>query len=96
MAEKPETRFKRKVVALLEELGAKVFVIQQLSKHGDPDLLICLKGRFVALELKKDEKSKARLLQLHILKQVEEAGGYAKVVYPENLEETMNDLRRIV
>lgn len=95
MAEKPETRFKRKVVRILEDMGAKVFVIQQLGKHGDPDLLICLRGKFIALELKKDIKSKARPLQVYVLEQVTKARGFAKVVYPENLDETIMELNRL-
>jgi hypothetical protein len=86
LAEKPETRFKKKVVKYFDSIGAKVFVIQQLSKRGDPDLLICLNGRFIALELKRGIKQRASPLQAHILNEVLKAGGIALTMSPETFE----------
>lgn len=73
----------------------KVFTIQQTSKRGDPDLLICYKGNFLALELKKSSRDKARPLQEHILKQVSQAGGFARVVSPENLDEILAEIKEL-
>lgn len=96
MASKPETLFKKKVVdKLLTMPNIKVFVIQQTSKRGDPDLLVCYKGNFLALELKKSERDKARPLQEHILKQVTQAGGFARVVSPESLDIILAEIREM-
>ena len=52
------------------------------SKKGEPDLLVCFRGRFVGLEVK-DPKNKsygATKLQLQRLKEIEKAGGISAVV----------------
>jgi hypothetical protein len=61
--------------------------VSQTSLVGTPDILCCVNGRFVALELKKDSKSKASKLQEYNLLKVVEANGIAWVVHPENWEE---------
>lgn len=55
-----------------------------MSIRGDPDLLLCIRGQFVALELKASVKSKLRPLQEYKLQQITDAGGLACRVYPEN------------
>lgn len=88
MSRKPESLFQDKVIKALNEIPRiKVFKIQQMSKRGDPDLLICANGKFIALELKKDVRSKPTKLQSHILKQVEDAGGFAAICSPENFDD---------
>lgn len=47
---------------------------------GTPDLLICYKGLFIALELK-DLKGVVSVAQLHQLKRIEDSGGISKVIY---------------
>lgn len=85
MAQKPETKFRLKVVApFLDQLQNTVrFPIQQLTITGDPDYLLCVRGKFVALELKA-EGEEPRALQQYKLNQVEKAGGVALVANPEN------------
>lgn len=46
---------------------------------GIPDLIICYKGRFIALEVKV-EKNKPTLLQEITIRQILKAGGWAKIV----------------
>ena len=67
-----------------------------MSKRGDPDLLICANGKFVALELKKDVRSKPTKLQSHILQQVEDAGGFAAICSPENFDELITKIKEMV
>lgn len=59
------------------------------SKRGEPDLLCCIRGRFVGLEVK-DAKNKsygATELQLQRIKEIKDAGGIAAVVMsPEEVE----------
>ncbi len=81
---KPETLFRQKVVKDLTALDhVAIFSIQQRSIKGDPDLLICARGVFLALELK-SEKGKASKLQEFKLDKIRKAGGVAFVVYPDN------------
>lgn len=96
MASKPETLFKKKVVKILEMLpNVKVFVIQQISKRGDPDLLVCVRGKFVALELKRSGVKKGSPLQEHILTQVIKALGYARICTPENFETILQEIEQL-
>lgn len=96
MAEKLETRFKQRIRPRLERLPNTWLVkVQQASLRGTPDILMCVNGRFVALELKADKKARIDKLQIYTLKQIEKSGGVAIVTYPENWEETYKRLRNI-
>lgn len=90
--QKEETKFGKRVNQFLDSLpNCKYFVIQQLTKCGDPDRLICLNGYFIAMELKKDEKGlkeKRFQLQAYILSQVTHAGGFGLAAYPGNWSKT--------
>ena len=80
-----ETAFKNKVRAALKTLPGCWFVkTQQVAIRGTPDLLCCIGGRFVALELKRSQEAKADPLQAYMLAQIENAGGVAVVAHPDN------------
>lgn len=51
----------------------------QFGQAGIPDLIICHKGRFIALEVKA-EKGKTTTLQEVALRRIRRAGGTAEVV----------------
>lgn len=63
-----------------------VLSIQQAAIHGTPDLLLCVRGVFVALELKKDAASKPTKLQEWNINRIRQAVGIATVVHPDNFE----------
>lgn len=88
MAKKPETVFQEKVLKRLAMYGKEVWVtkISQISKRGDPDLILCVSGTFIVAELKMPG-GKISALQAHTLQQITRAKGIALVVYPENVEE---------
>jgi hypothetical protein len=69
-----------------------IFPIQQVSIVGDPDYLLCIRGRFVALELKREGKE-PRPLQQYKLDQVKKAWGVALVASPETWEQVKGVLR---
>ena len=87
-----ETLFKKKVRATLKKLPLSWWLTaQMLSILGIPDLIGCVNGKFVALELKiskeaAERKSGKTVLQARILLLIRNAGGYAEFVYPENWE----------
>jgi len=72
-----------------------VMSIQQTSIRGTPDILMCLNGRFVALELKRSSTAPATELQRYNIQKLDEAGGFAKICYPENFEEIFEQLKEI-
>lgn len=61
----------------------------QFGASGIPDIIICLKGRFVAFEVK-TKKGKLTVLQAITLRQIQKAGGIAEVV------RSVEDAKRIV
>ena len=91
MAKKPETAFAEKVDADLKNtFGADIWIenIQQVGKSGTPDRLICLKGAFIALELKTD-KGTASKIQLLKLNRLRIAGGRGFIVTPTNWQKIL-------
>lgn len=93
MAEKPETRFRRRVQAKLDLIPNSWYEsIQQKAIQGTPDILGCVNGYFVALELKATPASKPSALQRLKLQRIVDANGVAFVVHPQNLEETIDVL----
>lgn len=62
------------------------FFANGYTRRGIPDLLICFKGRFIAIEVK---SSGGRLspLQKNELEEIKKAGGLSFVCNPENFEE---------
>ena len=57
-----------------------------IQRQGVPDLLCCINGFFVGIELKA-EHGKPSELQLWNIKKIREAGGIAIVLYPNQFEE---------
>ena len=88
-----ETKFKEKVMADLKKLiGCWVLKTMERGRHGTPDLLICLGGKFVAIELKA-AKGRATKLQLHTLDRINSSGGYAMVANPASWPSQFETLR---
>lgn len=89
----PETRLKELVQKDLKKLPNLWFSkIQQVCIRGTPDLLACVNGKFVAIELKRSSKEKPDALQELSLNRIAEAGGIGLVVNPENWQETYRAL----
>jgi hypothetical protein len=81
---KPETKLKEKVLADLKGLGAWAEKIQQVGKVGTPDILACINGKFIALELKSKEDELPSKAQVIKLRKIKKAGGFAAIVTPKN------------
>ena len=97
----PETKFKEKIFPILKLLpNSFYFSAQMKSIRGIPDIVGCINGVFVGLELKKNRAESRRktgrtVLQGHRLIQIRNAGGYGEFVYPENWEEIHKELSAI-
>lgn len=82
-----EKQFQNKVIEFLR--AEHIYHIKiwggGYQKAGIPDLLCCIRGKFVALELK-TEKGTPTVLQKYNLFKIQEAGGYARVLRPSEFE----------
>lgn len=93
-----ESTFKKKVRKKLSEIDQLYFFVKEAaSLRGIPDIVGCYKGKFFAWELKKSEaeskkKSPRHALQKYTIGQIQNTGGIASFVYPENLEEKLEEL----
>lgn len=96
-SKKAETLFKEKVQKDLDSLGEECWheKIQQVTVRGTPDMLVCYRGHFIALELKKDWIDDPDPLQLYKINKIKKAGGLAFVVYPQNWDETFELIKTI-
>lgn len=83
MGSKPESKLQDKIQKFLKSKGAWVvkFHGSPYTKKGTPDLLVCYKGRFIALEVKLPGKeNNTTELQMYQIGKIREAGGLAVVV----------------
>lgn len=84
-----EKQFENKIKGFLKEQGAwfiKYWAGSQFTKNGIPDILSCVNGYFVAIEVKA-QNGKPSELQLHTINKIREAGGFAFVLYPSGYEQ---------
>ena len=96
MSKKPETLFKEKVFKDLSTLeGSWFFKSQEVAQRGIPDVIMCVKGTFVAIELKKDAHAKIDSLQTWTLRKIGSTGALALVAYPENWDEILTQIKEI-
>jgi len=69
-----------KIIKYLESLGAYTVKTVILNRAGVPDVLACLNGSFIAVEVKKRGNSTSAL-QEHHLKRIERANGISIVAF---------------
>ena len=86
MARTPEALVKDKVHRILKaaEAYAVNYIGGQYAKAGTPDILACIEGRFVGIEVKAG-KNKPTMLQISALRHIDSAGGLALVINENNL-----------
>ena len=83
-----EKLFENKIKNFLKLDGIwfiKYWAGSQFTKAGIPDLLCCIKGKFIAIEVK-GQNGKPSELQLYNIKKIRESGGFAFVLYPSAFE----------
>lgn len=96
MPSKPETKVRRKLVSALRRIPGSVwYSIQQLVIRGNPDIFGCVRGKFVAIEVKERHDSPAQPLQLHKLRCIQEAGGVAMIVHGGNIAERVKEIEEL-
>ena len=88
-----EKIFENKIKVYLKSIGAYFIKTHgdRFSKVGTPDILACINGRFVAIEVKA-ENGKPSELQLYHIEQIRKAGGIAYILYPKDFEKFKLDI----
>ena len=87
MTTTPEGRVKAKVKALLKKYNIYHFMPATggYGRSGVPDIIACMRGRFLAIECKAGA-GKLTPLQSRELALIEEAGGLAYVINEDSIE----------
>lgn len=87
MPKKPESKLQEQCLKYIKELekqGQPIIAINQhgsaFSSRGVPDILMCVKGIFIAVELK-IAPNKPTPLQEHYIERIRNAKGLALVIY---------------
>lgn len=82
-----EKNFENKIKAYLKEHNAYFvkFFANRMTKTGVPDILACVNGYFVAIEVKA-EHGKPSELQKYNVREINNADGYAVILYPQDWE----------
>ena len=91
MSRTPEGKVKDKIKELFANISKRypgrlwycMPMGQLYGKRGVPDFLVCLNGKFLAIEAKAEGGKLAAMQKLE-LGGIAQAGGYNLVVYPEN------------
>mgnify|MGYP002521495493 CR=1 FL=1 len=83
-----EKNFENKIKLYLESKNCWFvkFFANRMTKVGVPDLLACVNGFFVAIEVKAS-KGKPTELQLWNREKIRESGGISIIIYPEQFED---------
>lgn len=89
-----EQAIQKKIINYCRSRGAVVYNITQAYPNGCPDLLVCYRGHFIGIEVKRPEtKSKVTALQQLNLSKIKKAQGHSLVAYNlEPVEELLNCL----
>ena len=88
-----EKNYENRIKAYLDkkECWFVKFFANAYTSSGIPDILVCINGRFVRIEVKQ-ETGRPSLLQKVHLKRIGEAGGIGILAYPSGYE----DLKKLI
>ena len=87
-----EKNFENRIKKFLKDENCwfiKYWAGASYTKDGIPDLLICCNGFFIGAEIKA-KNGKPSELQLYNIKKIQEAGGIALVLYPNQFDDFKN------
>ncbi len=87
MAKGPEAKVKDKIINILKfhEAWYCFPATRGMGRSGVPDILVCHRGTFIAIEVKRDIKHLPTKLQEHELWKVQQAGGWACIIHNDNV-----------
>lgn len=83
-----EKRFENKIKRYLESRGAWFvkFFANAYTPKGIPDILACVNGYFVGIEVKAPN-GKPSEIQIFNIRKINDAGGFAFILYPSKFNE---------
>ena len=92
-----EKLYENKIKAYLKSIGAYFIKTHgdRFSRVGTPDIIACVNGHFVAVEVKA-ENGKPSDLPLYHLEQIRKAGGHSFLLYPKDFEDFKNFCENIL
>lgn len=70
------------------------FFANRMTKSGIPDILACVNGYFVGIEVKA-QSGHPSALQLHKCSEIRKAGGFAFIVYPSGFEQLKSFIKSL-
>ena len=73
-----EATIQHKIIEYLKSIGGYPVKVVAATLSGNPDIICCLQGRFVAIEVKQPGKRPTQLQQLKMAR-IRECGGTAFV-----------------
>ena len=93
-----EKSFENKIKAWLKTNNCYhvKFFANRMTKTGVPDILACVGGYFVGIEVKA-QNGKPSPLQIYNVEQIRKSGGFAWIVYPSGwnqLKTILENLKR--
>ena len=83
-----EKNFENKIKAYLKSIGAYFIKTHgdRFSRVGTPDIIACINGHFVAVEVKAENGKPSDLLRCQI-EQIRKAGGHSFLLDPRDFED---------
>lgn len=92
-----ESQFQAKVIRFLKDQGAYVIKMWgggRFTRAGVPDIIACINGYFIAIELK-TETGRVSKLQEYNIDRIRESGGVAIVLRPDKFEEFKSWIKEV-
>lgn len=93
-----EKQFENEIKKFLSELPKTWFYKNwsgPYSKSGIPDIIACVNGKFVAIEVKASN-GKPSELQKRNIRLIQEGNGLGYILYPKDFERFKKDIREIL
>ena len=93
-----EKNFENKIKKYLKDNGAwflKYWAGASYTKAGIPDILACINGYFVAIEVKASNGRPSEL-QLYNLREIDKAGGFGFLLYPKGYEDFVDFIKDLL
>ena len=92
-----EKVFENKIKAYLKSIGAYFIKTHgdRFSRVGTPDIIACINGHFVAVEVKATN-GKASELQKYHINQIKESGGFAVILYPDEFDDFKKTIQKFL
>lgn len=91
-----ERNFQPNVIHKIKRMfpGCYVFKSDSCQYQGMPDLLILYHGKWAALEVKQSATAKHRPNQDYRVDEINNNGGFARFIFPENEKEILDELQQ--